>query len=174
MKLLVPTAAFFLAAAISCNQPQTKVAHEQWFNNTKGEILRQASAEPDSTAYTNGDYPDQRVQLLYRERRLLSRKLFDHDVLRLEVFFSKDGQFEFRREYFPNGNKSYEGIRYNNAGYGITTVWLENGQEFTRGVLFNGNPVGEWKNFPPGSKEAVTADYGGITSLSEFPVLKKQ
>ncbi|WP_143159871.1 hypothetical protein [Chitinophaga jiangningensis] len=158
---------------IACNQPQTRVAHEQWFSNTKAEILRQATAEPDSTAFSFSDDRNQREQAQFIGHHLLSKKGFDHDVLRYEIYFSKDGMFQFRRDYHQNGRPAFEGILYNNDGYGLTTRWLENGREQSYGVRFAGKPVGEWRMKQQKGMKSYYQDYGGTTNIEKFPVLKK-
>ncbi|MFB6456870.1 hypothetical protein ACE38W_16480 [Chitinophaga sp. Hz27] len=172
MKPQLPLLILSLPIFAACQRQQTTVAHQQWYEHTKNTILEQAATPPDSITYSFNEDSTHKVVMLYHDKHLLATRGFDHDILRYEIFFSKDGNFEFRRERCENGNPAFEGLFYKNEGYGLTT-WFAEKRLKEQGVRFKSQRVGIWKLWTKENKEAEEKDYGGDAAIESFPAIKK-
>ncbi|NIG55825.1 hypothetical protein [Chitinophaga sp. Cy-1792] len=171
MKPRLPILILSLPIFAACERQQTAVAHRHWYEHTKSTILEQAGMAPDSIAYSYNEDSTHKVVEQYHDKHLLSTRGFDHDILRYEIFYSIDRDFEFRRERCENGNPAFEGLFYKNEGYGITT-WFAGNRLKEQGVRFKNNRVGIWKLWTKENMEPEEKNYGGDAAIESFPVLK--
>ncbi|RAJ77609.1 hypothetical protein CLV59_107377 [Chitinophaga dinghuensis] len=173
MKKLLP--GWILASLIlsSCGQPQTRVAHELWYKNTKERILQQSSQEPDSVRYTFNQDSTLKTAWQYHDKHLMTKKGFQQSIFRFEINYSKDGLFELRREMCENGKLAFEGIFYKNEAYGLSTWYDCKGNPINQGVKYKDQSIGSWKSWKKPMETPAEMDYGNNLPLDSFPTLKK-
>lgn len=166
--LTILAAGFFLA---HCADNANDNPGDKWYDETKAEILKQAEVKPDSItraedsitvkeySYSNGN--------VFHERWLKGGKL------RAETFYSKDGNFELRREIFENGVFLFEGIVYNDHFYGLSTWNHQNGKPEQQGIRFNDQKIGVWKKWDEAGKLTEETDYKNLQKLDSLPRIGK-
>ncbi|WP_143305596.1 toxin-antitoxin system YwqK family antitoxin [Chitinophaga vietnamensis] len=156
-----------------CHQPQTEVAHEMWYNNTKAVIIDQASVEADSVAYTFNADSSRKIIQDYHQQHLLITRGFQQGNLQYEIYYSKQGDFEWRRELCENGQPAFEGIFYKNEGYGLTTWYNCDGNIREQGVRLKNEKAGAWKTWNDSARSLQQTRYTPGPSMDAFPKINK-
>ncbi|MBV8253145.1 MAG: hypothetical protein JO154_11105 [Chitinophaga sp.] len=172
MKNSLPVIAMVSVILFSCSQPQTRVAHELWYKQTKEAILHQSALEPDSVWYTFNQDSSYKTIWQYHEHHLITKRGFNKSIFRYESNFSKNGLFELRREMCDNGKIGFEGIFYKTKAYGLSTWYDCQDHPVSQGVRFNGEKIGNWKSWKSPKEAPTEEEHGNQLPLDSFPVLK--
>jgi hypothetical protein len=143
---------FILIGLMSC--VKSPFSPDEWYLRTKLIILQDASRNFDSTNLNINPFsPDMRYYLLKGKavRSFLKGSKGGFTV----VFYSKDCNFELRREVADNGSVLFEGITYKKHFYGLSTWWYVDGELKRQGVRWNDKKVGLWKTWPLDQKNSI-------------------
>ena len=173
---------------INCaNSPAPDPANK-WFEETKTEILKQADHKPDSVVtvknnnakretLTNGNIiiPDTTLifENAYFNGRLFHKQVVKEGKLRAEIFYSNDGAFELRKEFYGNGVSLFEGIAYNSHFYGPFTWHYENGKIKKQGIRFRDQKIGMWRDLDETGEKQQRIDYRNLDKIDSLPKLVK-
>jgi hypothetical protein len=172
MMRIVTTLAFAVMLIASCSE-QKPFNAEQWFQENKEIILAQATAPTDSVMRRNWSNDSPEREFFYRQGMLVVEKRYrDTGFPAIEKYYSNDGDYEFRREFCPDGSVSFEGIYYKGFGYGMSTWWGCGVPTQERGVRIKDKKVGNWLTIDSKGTQGQT-DYGNeqlIESLKEMQV----
>jgi len=172
MHKLFPVIAIATILISSCGQPQTRVAHELWYKQTKEAILQQAAQEPDSVWYSFNQDSSYKTIWQYHDKHLISKKGFQKAIFRSEAYYSQDGFFELRRELCDNGKIGFEGIFYKGKGYGISTWYDCQDHPVRQGLRFNDEKIGTWKNWKSPNEAPTEVEQGRQMPMDSFPGVK--
>lgn len=146
---------------------------KKWYENTKSEILKQSNLQSDSVVSTFNEDNSYKYEQYYFEGKKFLRKGFNNEVLRLEIHYSKDQNFELRREICDNGNYLFEGIFYKNNAYGLS-IWRHcNNQLQQQGLRYNGQEIGVWKKWDIEGKLVEEIDFKHLSQSDDMPVIKQ-
>lgn len=156
-----------------CATNDGKTSSDKWYEDTKAEILRQADLNPDSTSLTYNEDSTFKKEHYFSGGHEYLLKGYDKEILRLETHYSKDGNFELRREICDNGNFGFEGIVYKGHFYGLSTWRYCNGQIEHQGVRHNDKKIGIWKKFDETGKQIEETDYKNLEQLDSLPTITK-
>ena len=150
-----------------------KTSPDKWYEDAKAEILKQSELKPDSTIITfDEDSTFKKVHLFSSGHEFLL-KGYNKGFLRLETRYSKDGNFELRREICNNGNYAFEGIVYKSNFYGLSTWFYCDGKIDHQGVRYNNQKIGIWKKFNETGKQIEETDYKNLEKIDSLPTLTK-
>ncbi len=157
-----------------CHSPSSSTFNDrsqEWYDQTKKEILVQSDLKEDSTASTlnNGSGWEQS----YYHGHLFQGKCYGKGMLTYETHYSRDGLFELRREVCVNGSISFEGIVYRKGFYGLSTWWYCNRHLKSQGVRFMGKSIGKWKKWDENGKVSIT-ESGRYSAIDSMPVIARQ
>jgi antitoxin component YwqK of YwqJK toxin-antitoxin module len=156
-----------------CASNDSKTSADKWFEDTKAEILKQSDLKPDSITLTFNEDSTFKKEHSFSAGREFLLKGYNKGILRLETHYSKDGNFELRREVCDNGNFGFEGIVYKSHFYGLSTWRHCNGQLDEQGVRHNDQKIGVWRKFDETGKQIEATDYKNIEKLDSMPILMK-
>lgn len=156
-----------------CASNDSMSSTEKWYENTKATILKQSDLKPDSTTLTFNEDSTFKKEHSFSGGHEFLLKGYNKGILRLETHYSKDGNFELRREVCDNGNFGFEGIVYKSNFYGLSTWRYCEGQLENQGVRYNDQKIGIWKNFDKTGKQTDETDYKNIEKLDSMPILMK-
>ena len=153
---------FLVSCGIS-NEEKSK----KWYEETKAEILRQANLKADSTTIVFNDIDSTfRKEYSFSGGQLFQEKYYSQDNLCCEIYYSKNGKFELRREFYPNEKHcGFEGIFYKKKGYGIYSCWHRNGQLKEQGVRYKGERISVWEEWDETGRLISTIEYIGTSNL---------
>jgi hypothetical protein len=157
---------------IRCSSNDSKSSSDKWSADTKAEILRQSDLRSDSTSFTfNEDSTFKDEHFFFGGHKFLS-KGYKKGVLLSETRYSKDTNFELRREICDNGNFSFEGIVYKDHFYGLSTWRQCNGQLDHQGIRYNGEKIGVWRKWNETGKLIEEEDYDNVSKLDSMPSIR--
>lgn len=144
-----------------------------WYEETKREILKQSALKADSTAlYVKSDSTKKRETYFSRGQKFLV-KFYRNGILSSEYYFSKDGNFDLRREFCDNGDVNFEGIGYKTSLYGPFTRWHCNGKVQEQGYHFRSEKIGSWKTFDGTGKLIYVTDHKFHALLDSLPQITR-
>jgi antitoxin component YwqK of YwqJK toxin-antitoxin module len=156
-----------LLSHCACNN--LKTSPNKWYEETKAEILKQSEYKPDSTTFTfNHDSSYRRAHFFFHGQEFLM-KGYNKGHLRLEIHYSKDRNFELRREWHDNGIWGFEGIVYKKDFYGLSTWRHSNGQIEEQGIRCRNEKIGIWKTWSKEGKIIEQTDYKNIGKVDSMP-----
>ncbi len=160
---------FILFAGCSQTDQTTK-----WYEETKAEILRQSDMKADSSSLEyNEDSTFNRESFYLKGHKF---RLIGSDTnggIGLETHYSKDGNFELRREVCENGTFRFEGIYYINKFYGLSTWSYCDGRPSQQGVRYKSEKIGIWKDWDETGKLTEEKDFGKKEKLDSMPQINK-
>jgi hypothetical protein len=170
-RLAVP--ALLVFAMFSCSKKQSNNT-DAWFSTTKKEIIRQSSYMEDSVDVSYNKDSSYVSKSYYLQGRKLTMQRFNRGRLVIESIYSKDGQFEFRREVCKNGDSGFEGIVYKDEFYGLSTWYYcsVKSRIESQGVRFKGEKIGVWKKWSRRGRLLEEVDYGKKELLDSLPQLR--
>ena len=142
---------------------------KKWYEYTKDEILKQANLKADSIAIVFIKDSTIREEYLFSELHLFKQNDYFLDTLIVETYYSKNSNFELRREICRNGNYGFEGIFYKDNFYGLSSWWYCNGQLQSQGVRHNGEWIGIWKHWNEDGYLISETDYHNTSKLDSMP-----
>ena len=155
----------------SCFNDETKTLSDKWYEDTKAQILMQSDQKADSIEITFNKDSSFRYEHYYFGNQNFMLKGYSRDILRLETRFSKNKNFELRREICDNGNSGFEGIVYKKNFYGLST-WRDcSGKIAEQGVRYNDQKIGVWKTWDETGKLIKEEDYGNISKIDSMPTI---
>jgi hypothetical protein len=158
MKYVAPFLVCMTLLISACDQPQP-FDPEKWYAANKEIILRQANEPTDSVERRNWGNEVPEREFFYRKGKLVRETRYrDTGVMAIEKFYSKDGQYELRREFCTDGSVSFEGIFYKNFSYGMSTWWGCGVPTQERGVRVKDKKIGSW----------LTIDAKGVQGRTEY------
>gem|GEM_PF-3448373 len=149
----------------------------KWYMLTKNEILRQSTIKPDSIVKDKDtDKYGCKNEYYFSHGRKCVAKIYKNDDLRAEIYYSKNNNFELRREICNNKQKPsqivylFEGIVYKGHFYGLST-WLKcsDGSLDNIGNRFNDAYIGKWRK---GNGEIT--DNQRYSAIDSMPVISKE
>lgn len=173
---------------INCADSPAPDPANKWYEETKAEILKQADLEPDSVVTFKNTIAKREtlmngriivpettlvVEKAYIDGRVFHKRVLKEEKLRAEVFYSTNGAFELRSEFYENGNYLFEGIACNGHFYGPSTWKYANGKIKKQGVRFNDQQIGMWKNLDETGELQENTDYKNLDKLDSLPQLVK-
>jgi antitoxin component YwqK of YwqJK toxin-antitoxin module len=156
-----------------CVNNDTKTAAHKWYEDTKAEILKQSNLTPDSTTLILNEDSSFKKEHYFSAGHEFLLKGYNKDVLRLEIRYSNNGDFELRREICENGNYAFEGIVYKSNFYGLSTWRYCDKSIDHQGIRYNGQKIGIWKKFDEKGKLTEEIDYKNIEKLDSMPTISK-
>ena len=156
-----------------CASNHGRTSSDKWYEDTKAEILKQSDLKPDSTALMYNEDSTFTKEHYFSAGHEFHLKGYNKGILRLEIHYSKDRNFELRREICDNGNFGFEGIVYKDHFYGLSTWRYCDGQIHHQGIRHNGKKVGVWKKFDESGKQIEETDYKNTELLDSMPTLTK-
>jgi hypothetical protein len=177
-RTIIIAAAFLTLFLSSCSDSRVKRANE-WYEGTKAEILKQSDLIADSTRYELNKDNSFRREYKYCKGHLFLVLGYSIDSIsfkkRLEIHFSKDGDFELRREICANGTYLFEGVFYKDHAYGLST-WrhCNTGQLDDQGIRFKGQTIDIWKWWDENGKLIRVSDGKNLDKLDSLPELKHE
>lgn len=142
------------------NQSQDNQITDDWYETTKQRIITEADlpAETLSTGkYADTDLTE--ITYSHHDQKLKTEILREDSSLTAITLYSKDGQFELRKEICPNGQTGFEGIVYDGHFYGLSTWWHCNGQLSHQGIRYKDKKVGIWNRWDENGNLTETTDY---------------
>lgn len=163
--------ALFIIGTI-VNSCTKMVSTEQWYSDTKAEILKQSQIKPDSIRTIHESVITK--ELGYFGKRLVHEVWFKNKVPIYESYHSKDGGFELCREICENGIFCFEGIVADGYFTGLSTWRYCNGQLRRQGVRYRSHEIGIWKEWNEEGKLIKVTDYKKNGELKLMPVISKQ
>ncbi|GBL35525.1 hypothetical protein EMGBS15_11200 [Filimonas sp.] len=169
---------FFLAIGMflfctGCDSGEQKAKAEIWYNETKATIFKQSDAPLDSTNTVFTKDNTCKSVIPYSKGHKLLKREFVNDRLRNEVYFSKDDQFEFRREVCENGQASFDGIFYEGKPYGMSTWYYCNGKTKEQGIMLGEERIGTWIKWDEQGKVLEEKNHGSLDKIDQLPVISK-
>jgi hypothetical protein len=137
-----------------------------WTESMKASILADFDKGVDSTAFNpiqDGNFFE---VFRYRNGLLKQKQYLSRDSLTIyEMFYAgRDGEFELRRKYCPNGQMAYEGITFHEEHCGMDIWWHCNGQVEHQGLRYRSKYFGKW----PYMQEDGTLDHEDNFGLMEY------
>jgi hypothetical protein len=165
--------ALLMLSLFSCDEKQEGYK-DTWFEKAKKEIFRQSSYLADSISISYNDDSSFARKCYFFQGRKLRLRGYSRGHLALETSYSKDGDFEFRREICKNGHYSFEGIVYKNEFYGLST-WYHcsvKSQPQSQGVRFKSERIGVWKKWDEKGDLIGEVDYGKRELLDSLPQIE--
>ena len=160
-----------IALLTHCTNHDRKEQSNKWYLETKTEILKQSNLNADSTSQTFNEDKSYLTEDYYSFGHKFLTKGYNNTIPRLEIHYSKDGNFELRRELCDNGNLGFEGITYKEHFYGLSTWRRCNGTLDQKGVRFNDQKIGIWKEKALWGQYKNT-DYGNYNKFDSMPTIK--
>jgi hypothetical protein len=167
----------FLSLILQTGCNKKHIDSQEWYNDTKAEILKQANLNADSITYTFDK------DSIWFHAHLFSKGHLFRDSSRkrgdwqggADSYYSTNGEFIFGREICPNDTILSEGIVYKGACYGLSTWWAycDKRKLMEQGIRYNGEKIGIWKYWDYDGT-MTTKDYGNIDKLDSMPSIFKQ
>ncbi len=137
-----------LTLFISCNTDKKKFDSDQWYNKTKNFILTESNLPIDSTSTENYENGIMHKLKSFNKGHLTIEKWFRETGEQvLETHYSKDGDFELRREICTNGKVAFEGVFFQKNSYGLSTWWGCGKFKQDEGKRFRNSRIGVWKHW---------------------------
>lgn len=157
----------------SCTVKSNDEKINEWFTDTKEEILDQADVEPDSMFENINLNTGQYERWHYYENRKVKYEVTNEQKTpSYTVLYAEDTNFALVREYCMHGNLSYEGISYKNKPYGTATWYdCETGNVMEQGNRFKFKKSGSWKKFHQNGELKSEHIYKGKIKLKSLPEL---
>src|SRR4051812_9751912 len=108
---------------------------EQWFDETKSEILEQGSLKADSIVLTFNEDSSYKTEHYFHDGDKYLLKGYYDGKLRVEIHYANGNDFELRREVCDDRTYGFEGIFYFGKAYGPST-WrnCENNNVSAQGI----------------------------------------
>lgn len=150
---------------------QQYASSSKWYKETKEQILKQAALKADCTISTYNENRSFKTEHFYLNGHEFMSKGFSDGILSVEIFFSKNKEFELRREICENGASSFEGIVYQGEFVGLSTWRNCNGNISEQGNRYNDKKIGIWKKFDRDEQLTEVNDYKNAEKLDSLPVI---
>lgn len=143
----------------SCDTKNPKFDPDDWYKKTKEFILKESSLLPDSTETEYYDDGKPHKIRFFSNGIPIGEKWYRATGEQaVETNFSRDGQFELRKEICQDGKVAFEGVFYKKEPYGLST-WFGCGEfKQQQGIRFRDKKVGIWKSWDGNGKE-TNVDY---------------
>lgn len=156
-----------------CANSNRITVSDKWYKNTKAEILKQSNLKPDSITLTFNEDSSYKKEHYFSVGHEFLLKGYNNDILRLEIHYSNNGDFELRREICENGNYAFEGIVYKSSFYGLSTWYYCDKSIDHQGIRYNSQKIGVWKKFDEKGKLTEEIDYKNFEKLDSMPAITK-
>lgn len=156
----------------SCHSKKEKIDPDIWYSQTKDFILTESNLPTDSTAteyFADGN--QQKVKLFNNGHPTVEKWYQVTGEQIAETKYSRDGQFELRKEICQNGQIAFEGIFYKTNPYGLSTWFGCTKIKQKEGIRFKDKKVGIWKSWND-KGEVTETDYKNIELIDSLQIIK--
>ena len=143
----------------SCTQKPKPLNPYHWYWETKSFILSESNLHADSTSVEKyGDGKTHKIKSIYRGHPTIEKWYRETGEQVAQINYSRDGQFELRKEICKDGKPAFEGIFYKTEAYGPSTWWKCGKSKEEEGVRYKDRKIGVWKYWNNNGKVTET-DY---------------
>ncbi len=141
----------------SCSTPQQKA--QKWYDETKAKILAQGASQPDSVVTKFNRDSSYKEEHFFFHGNIYWLKGYEKGKLSLESHYTRDGNWRFTHEWCGDGRFDFEGVMYQDNGYGLSTWRYCNGKIEEVGVRYNNEEIGTWKYYNEDGTFKKQVDY---------------